>query len=479
MVLMIYRMLLYVSVVLFAACTPKTTEPVSQQPDAPEQGPAPKPGEVLSPCPKFSDTPDPDGTIEKYVLYRDFLKNGEWNKAYTYWQEVHKLAPAADGKRNSVLADGIVFMEYFYSQTEDEAQKKVYVDRIFELYDQIQQCYPEGGYVAGRKAFDLYYKYPERTSKEEIYRLFRKSVDTDGMDTRDFVLNPFTALLVELYFEDKVSMEEARKYEEKIRAVLAKGLKECKGAECERWNIVEEYVPSRLQAFEAVKGFYDCAYYMERYYPEFLADTANCDVLRTVYSRLAWGECSKEEPRFARLIRAGNAQCAPAGTNVARAAYDCLQEADYDCAIQKFEQAAEETDDQEKKGSYLLLVAKIYQTHKINFPKSREYALKAAEARPNWGEPYIHIGRLYASSGPLCGPGRGWDSQVVVWPAIDMWVKAREVDPSSAAEANKWIGRYSQYMPKKEDVFQRLKKVGESYFVPCWIQRSTIIRTSD
>lgn len=95
------------------------------------------------------------------------------------------------------------------------------------------------------------------------------------------------------------------------------------------------------------------------------------------------------------------------------------------------------------------------------------------------GEPYILIGRLYASSGPLCGPGRGWDSQIVVWPALDMWSKAKRIDPSVAAEANKWIGRYRQYMPKKEDVFIRNLKVGASFRVGCWIQETTTIRTAD
>ena len=163
----------------------------------------------------------------------------------------------------------------------------------------------------------------------------------------------------------------------------------------------------------------------------------------------------------------------------AKIAYNCLKEADYQCAIDGFIEAANNTDDTEKKGQYLLIVAKIYQAHLRNFSKSRQFALDAAEVRPNWGEPYLHIGRLYASSGPLCGPGRGWDSQIVVWPAIDMWNKAKQVDPEAAAEANKWIGQYAQYMPKKEDVFIRNLKAGDSFFVPCWIQRSTRIRTAD
>jgi hypothetical protein len=130
---------------LLAACTPKAAETVA----TPNTPPAPAPGplEKLSPCPKFSDAPSKDDAETNYVLYRDHLKAGDWKGAYGYWKKVYSVAPAADGKRNTVLADGIRFCEYFMSQTRDSA----YIDTIFALYDQIQLCYPEGGYVAGRK----------------------------------------------------------------------------------------------------------------------------------------------------------------------------------------------------------------------------------------------------------------------------------------------------------------------------------------
>lgn len=88
------------------------------------------------------------------------------------------------------------------------------------------------------------------------------------------------------------------------------------------------------------------------------------------------------------------------------------------------------------------------------------------------------IGKLYASSGPLCGPGRGWDSQIVTWPAIDTWRKAKRIDPAVAPEANKLINRYAQYMPDTEAIFIRGLAEGQDFKVPCWIQRSTKIRAA-
>lgn len=461
---------------LMVACTPKTTEPVATT--EPETEPAAKEvNENLSPCPKFTDAPNPDEAETNYVLYRDFLRAGDYTRAYELWQKVYAVAPAADGQRNTVLADGIRFNERFIAETTDTTQWEPYIDRIFELYDQVQECYPEGGYIQGRKAFDLYYKYRWRSSKLEIYNMFKESLDIDGEDVQDFVINPFTSLLVEMYFEDNISMEEAQKYAARIEELVAKGVENCEGVMCDRWAIIESYAPERLEAFETVRGFYDCDYYTDKYYSQFEENMEDCDVIRTVFSRMRWGGCDETNEKLKELIRIGNQNCVEEGA--LEKAYDALRNAEYDTAIELFEAAAEEETDTQKKAQWLLTVAKIYYAHKRNFPKSRQYALQAAEVRANWGEPFILIGQLYASSGPLCGPGTGWDSQIVVWPALDAWNRAKRIDPSATTEANKWIGRYAKYMPTKEDVFQRSLSAGQSFRVGCWIQETTTIRTAN
>jgi hypothetical protein len=58
-------------------------------------------------------------------------------------------------------------------------------------------------------------------------------------------------------------------------------------------------------------------------------------------------------------------------------------------------------------------------------------------------------------------------------------VKAKNVDPAFASEANKMINQYARFMPNKEDVFIRGLKPGEKFYVGCWIQESTTIRTVD
>lgn len=475
-----YSQLVFLAMLSYLmACTPKIPQQTvaAQAEEKPAAAEPQREPESSGNCPRFSDAPNEDEVIEQYVLYRDFLKIEDWDQAYAYWQKVYAVAPAADGQRNTVLADGIRFYEHFLSKTSDPDQKNQWIDEIFKLYDQIAVCYPEGGYIQARKAFDLYYKYRERAGKREIYDLFKASMDIDGLKTNDFVINPFTALMIDLYFEDQIPVSEVKKYFELINTLIANGLADCEGTGCDRWEIIREYAPARLEAFEVVQGFFDCEYYMNKYYQEFLDASTDCDVIRTVYSRLKWGGCPDTDERFRALILSGNQNCVEESD--LELAYQALRDARYTEAINLFQKAADEETNTEKKATYTLLIAKIYNAHLKDFSRARQFALQAAALREGWGEPYILIGRLYASSGPLCGPGRGWDSQVVVWPAIDMWSKAKSVDPSVAAEANKWINTYRKFMPTREDVFIRNLKEGQSFRVGCWIQENTIIRTVD
>jgi hypothetical protein len=87
---------------------------------------------------------------------------------------------------------------------------------------------------------------------------------------------------------------------------------------------------------------------------------------------------------------------------------------------------------------------------------------------------------MYASSGKRCsgGAGTGWEAQVVAWAAMDMWAKAKSIDPSVASKANSSIAKYKKYLPTKGDIFQRGLKEGGTYKIGCWIGVTTKIRSS-
>ncbi|NJB85696.1 hypothetical protein GGR26_001441 [Lewinella marina] len=472
---------------LVLSCTPKAAGPATADGDTADKKktttvtrPA-RPGEELSSCPKFTDAPNPDDAETNYVIYRAALKAKEMDRALKTWRKVYAVSPAADGRRPTVYTDGVAFYNYLIQQNPDKRQ--VYGDSILMLYEQARECYPGDGYMAAIQAFDSYYTYPGTATEDEIYALFKESIEMDGPEKLQyFVINPMSRLVVDQHDAGKIEDAEAKQIVNALKTRLELGLEECSGTECAPWQAIQAYAPSSLQYFETVKGFYDCQYYLREYYPDFEANPNDCDAITTAYSRLQWADCAESSPEFQRVKKAYEANCAvveagPSGGSTLRQAYDALKSNQSAEAVRLFEKAAEESTDGERKSRYLLTAAKIYYRDLRNFSQARAFARRAAQADPTNGEPYMLIGTLYASSGPLCGPGTGFDSQVVVWPAIDMWQRAKSVDPSVAAKANQLIGRYTQYMPSRADIFQRGIQEGSTFTVGCWIQESTRVRT--
>lgn len=467
---------------IYFGCTPKTSPPISTE-DPPVQDTVKKEtpvAEDLSPCKNFDNCGNTEDAVSAHVVYKQFLKAKDYEQAYPYWQTAFDLAPAADGKRKSHFTDGVKFYEYFITQTTDQALKEKYVDTIFQLYDKMLGCFPnEEDYVKGLKAFDLYYKHKDRATEDEVFTLFREILDSKKEKTDYFVINPFTAMLKDRFFEDKISMEETQTYASTINEAIEYGYDS--GKNRASWDVINNYAPFVLELFESEKGFYDCNYYKEKYFIGFDVAAADCSELRDMIGRLKWGGCSDEGAAIQELFLKYNSECREVSTapTPCREGITQLENGEYRSAAESLNACAEEMTDDEKKAKTYMLIAKIYYGHLKNFPKARQYARKAAKLSPNWGEPWLLIGTLYASSGPLCGPGTGWDSQIVVWPAVDKWKYARSIDPSVGQKATQYINTYSKYMPTKGDVFQRLLKVGDDFKVDCWIQETTKIRTSD
>ena len=478
-----YRLMKYSSVFILIsflfACSPQVTEPVVSEPAPVQQVRK----EIDNPCMTLGklSPQERDEAETAYTLYRDQVKLKYYEDALPLWRKAFEMAPAGEGRIKYQFDDGIKLYKHFFAQTEDPALKKIYADSIIIIYNKRVECHPgDADYVNARLGFDSYYTLGGYVGESEAFDRMKKAFDSKGTEVDYFVINPFTKLVYDNVVAEKMSHEEGRKYAHLIFGAIEKGLDDC-GNSCESWETINDYAPQRLEALEGLKGFYGCDYYARKYVPEYKANAEDCETIANITRKLKWGDCPPDHPNVMELVAAKSQNCyvAPPPEGPLKLAFNAYNEGQLQEAILLFQAFVDKTDDIDKKAKYTLLIAKIYYGDIKNFPQSRKYALKAAELRSNWGEPYLLIGKLYASSGPLCGPGRGWDSQIVTWPAIDKFQKAKQVDPSIAEEANKWINQYTQYMPKKEDIFQRSISKGDSFTVGCWIQERTRVRTSD
>src|SRR5690554_3915144 len=162
------------------SCTPKTTEVVTEVEEK-EVIESPKNTEEISECAKFGDNKYSEDAQNAYSLYSRFLSLNKYEEAYEYWRTVYKHTPALDGKEFTVYTDGVIIYDGLLKQTEDSKKQKEYKKKILSLYDEAAVCFPwKKSVLSGRKAFDLYYRFPSFATKTEIYNMFKVTVDSLG-----------------------------------------------------------------------------------------------------------------------------------------------------------------------------------------------------------------------------------------------------------------------------------------------------------
>ena len=436
-----------------------------------------------TPCATLEEIPIEikESVEDAFTLYRDQMRFGLLKDALPLWRHAYYNAPGSNGNVTYHFDDGIKIFDDLFKKATDTEIKRAYVDTILSIYDKRVECFGDDGTIAARKAFNSYYYYSQFTDKEETYNLFKRVVDLKKEKADYFVINPFSKMVYDRVLDSLISIDEAQEYVAQIFEAIAYGTANATARYKEAWEAIGAYAPPLLAGLEGIRGFYDCQYYLDKYTPQYLEDSTTCDNVTEVYLKTIWAYCDTANPLIVRIKKQKDTICyvPPPPPGPLRLAKNALEAGDFDMAIEYYQEYINNTDDPEKKADKLLRIAKIYYAHKVNFPMARKFALMAAEQKANWGDPFILIGKLYASSGPLCGPGRGWDSQIVTWPAIDKFEHAKRIDENVIAEANRFITRYSQYMPSSEDIFMRPNVQERQRFkVGCWIQEYTRVRAA-
>ncbi|MFK7775001.1 MAG: tetratricopeptide repeat protein [Saprospiraceae bacterium] len=470
--------ILLLGIFFWVSCTPKVQEPIV----------------TTEPKEEVVKELDPNGCItwneigaakadrvtDNYNIYRDRIKSKNFKAAYPLWKNVYKTSPKANGRIDYVFRDGLKIYTDFIENTTDTILQAKYVDTMAMIYEKALICFPEKkSYYLSKQGFEYYYKYKGRVADEEIYTMLKTAVEVDGNESRVSTIIPLSSLNYRLFSDEKINSESARKVLENVNSIVSHNVANTENKEeKEAWIQVEQFTSELSDRYENQKGFYNCDYFITKYYSEYETSPENCEVIEDLYRKLKRSGCEAENPKLIALADAYRSKCRTVNPDLL-CGKEALENDQFSKAIECYERYVESSDNPEQKANFLLRIAKIHYAHTRQFSKARAAALEAMKYKSNWGEPLILIGKLYASSGPLCGSGTGFNSQVVTWPAIDKWNEAKRVDSSVAAEANGLIGRYAKYMPSKADIFSRPDvKEGGNFTVKCWIQETTKVRAA-
>lgn len=412
---------------------------------------------------RFGHGEDSIRCVRSLSLYRENVKNKSFDYALEDWKTVFDECPKAS---KNIYLDGVKIYSHLIN-TRDPQEKGNLVDTLMLIYDRRIEYYKEKGKVRGRQGADLL-KYRRNDGIEYVkqgYGYLKESMELMGPKTSNAVLPTLLSASITLFNQGEA---DAKQVIEDYMAVskIIDGL------------IANKPNDKRLQELKASldknfvsEGPGECETLIEYFTEEHKTKKEDVEFLKMLTSLLRSRECTDAELFFIAAKDLHILQ--PSAGSALNIAILARNKEKYNEAISYYNQAIELEEDTDKTADYYLEIA-IANQKLGNKVASREAARTAASVRQGFGKPYIIIGQLYADSKSECASIKLPKS--IYWVAVDMFNKAKSIDPSLEETANKLISSYKAHYPNKEDAFFEGINEGDSFKVGCWINTTTIAR---
>ena len=407
--------------------------------------------------------------IKNLSLYNEDFKNKNYEMAFNSWILVLEECPLAN---LNVYIDGPTLVKYKMEKAPDATKKEEFYQLLMRVYDMRikyfgdHRRYP-ASYVKGLKAIEmLTFKRDELPVIKEAYQLLGEAVEGLGRKTRIDMVAAYMQASLNLYRASAIEPTQFIKDYTLISDIVDFQLKEKPG------NANIEQVKSMVETNFANSGAADCKTIETIFAPQLEDNKFDLAWLKRVSGLLAKAQCDETDLLF--KVSEYQHTIEPSAASAYGLARMYLKGADPQKSLEYYEEAISLSDDQDQKGTYLYHMALIHLSQS-NFQAARTLAIRAAEAKPNWGAPYILIGKAYANSANSVGTNE-FEKKAVYWAVVDKFMKAKSVDPSCTDEANTEIRQYTPHFPPKTEIFFQGLTIGDSYTVGGWINERTIVR---
>lgn len=393
----------------------------------------------------------------------EFMKIDLMDHAFTSWQLVFNDCPASS---KNIYLYGVKIYRDRISREQDPARKAMALDTLMLIYDRRIEHFGQEPLVLGRKGLDLL-RY-DNAQVKRAYEYLKKSADLAKGKTDDAVLLALIQTSNVLFKQDEMDGRELIDnylFSTDILNAHIKAGKHLSRAKTALQNI---------EAIFASSGAADCETLVQIFTPRFEETPEDPDLLIKVTGLLAGQNCEDTE-LFARTSENlyKIEPSSQAAYNLAKLFY---KNEDYEKSVNYYEEAINGDAEAEQMAEYHYELGLILFSKYDDLTNARSHARKAIENKPGWGDPYILIGNLYASSSDNCGENE-FENSTVFWAAVDKFQQAKSVDAEITSEANELIAKYSAYFPNVEDAFFYGFENGQSYTVGCWINEKTTVRT--
>lgn len=412
---------------------------------------------------KYGHGEDSLRCIRNYSIYREYSRQREYETAYSYWKIPFDECPLIN---KNIYLDGVKIFRSRIEESTSPEQEQNNLDTLMLIYERRIQYFGDKGNVRGRQGVDLLrYGRDNLDYIKQAYTYLNESIELRKSKSSDAVLGSYFSTSIVLYQNNEVDantvIEDYILVSEIIDEVLEKNPTK-KGFDNLKESVNDNFVN---------EGPGECETLVSYFNQKLESKQEDVDFLRMLTSLLRNRECTDSELFY--HASKNLHRLSPTAEAALNLAIMDFKKGEFTGSSKYYQQAVNLETDEDKKADYYFGMAAC-NNEMDNKQKARELALKAASIRTNWGEPYILIGQLYADSKADCS-SIGLPN-AVYWVAVDMFLKAKTIDPSVEEKANKLILAYSKYFPNKEEAFFQNVTEGNSYSIGCWINETTKAR---
>jgi len=371
-----------------------------------------------------SDWKNNEVCLKNLSLYYEYYKHKNYDDAIKPWRIVYQECPES---KESLYAYGVNMYHYFIEKEKDPAVRAALADTMMMIYDKRIEYFPaKKGDILGRKGVDLL-RYRRQDGIEYIqqgYNILKSSIEIEGKKSNPVILTTYISAGITLFMNGELDNESVIKdyitASDIIDGLLAR-------RPTSRVKQAKEAIDTNIKE----------------------SNVLTCEAINKIFKPKY--EENKEDKKFLMLITGfmSDAGCelepfyATAAEQLyildpsSEAAYNLgrlfFKKDDYQKAKSYYIEAIERTEDAELKANYYYELGVIAQQY-LNSPQQAvQYGFEAIKYKPDFGEPYILVGTSYAAGSSNFTDN--FEKKTAYWVAVDMFNKAKVMDPSIADKA--------------------------------------------
>lgn len=396
--------------------------------------------------------------------YREFFKQQDYDLAHESWWALFNDHSDVSER---LYVDGVTMYHYFIENTPEGPARNSMIDTLMLIYDQRMTFFGGEGNILGRKGSDLLrYRSDEMEQVQAAYGMLRKSLDIEGIKSREPVMINCLAAGLLLCQAEVMDNEQVMADYFQVTGLLDHQQGSNSRRERTRATIDGMIQKENILTCEGLDLYFG---------PQFEQDGKNPELLEKIIQLYASAGC-----RNSTLYTdaAENLyEVDPGSESAHKLAMLFISRNDLEKAASYLQMALVDDKLSNETRAEWLYKLSIVSMAKGEYCEAIVFAREALANRHDYGEAYMAAGDAIVASRARLGDD--FQQRTAYWAAADMYRTAAEKDPALAEEAGQKLAICAAQFPNKEDIFFHDLKAGDNFRVGGCIMENTTVRSRD